>query len=95
MQSEGISRQTHGHAVICRHVDRRRARRADPLHGHCSGVSVISCSRAFFMTASTSSWSVCVRIGAAHHRDVPQIILKRIIAQLRRNDLKSAVDARR
>src|SRR5262249_21332862 len=35
-----------------------------------------------------------MRIRPTHHRDVVQVILERIIGQLRRNDLKAAVDDR-
>jgi len=92
MHRERISRQSYRNTVIGSNVDRRRARRTDPLNGDllwCQRDLMIS---GLFHDRVDNLLVRLVGIRPAHHRDLTQVVLERVIAQLRRNDLKTAID---
>jgi len=92
MKIEGVTRQTDGNAVVGRDKHRRQSRRSDPLHRY-----VLGCQRDLmflgFLNYRVDQFLVRrMRIrspGQCHH---PQVIGKRIVSQLRGNDLKSDID---
>src|SRR5580658_2904426 len=88
MQSEGIPWQSDRNAVVHRYIDGKRSRRSDPLHRH-----VLRGQRNLMLLRLLDHGRDQlviggVRIGAAYNRDAFQIVLKRIIRQLRRRNLK-------
>lgn len=92
MQSEGIAWQANRYAVIDCHVHRKRAWRSDPLYGDLfrrQSDLVLLC----LLHDLINECLVCrVRIGSAHHCDIAQVVLERVVGEFRRNDLKPAVD---
>ena len=77
------------HAILRRHIHRRRSRRSDPLDRHAlRGQRDLMILR-LLNNLLDQLLVGRVRIRPAHHRHAPQIILKRIVRQLRRSDLKS------
>ncbi len=91
MQSEGISRKRNRHAVIRRYVHSRRARCSDALNCDLFGCECDLVIGSFLDDRVNYVLVGLVRICPANHRDLPQVVLERIIAQLWRNDLKTAI----
>src|SRR5579863_4944744 len=92
MQSKGISRQAHRNAVIRGDVHSRRSGRPDSLYGDLlRGKSDLVFLRLLYDRINQFLVRL-VRIRAAHHSNVVQIVLEGIIRQLRRNDLKARVN---
>src|ERR1700686_261117 len=92
MQTKGITGQTDRNAIIRSHVHCVQSRRPDMLNrnvlwGEHNLVFLP------FSNDGVDQLLVCgARIRPTRHCNIPQVVLKRIVAQLRRNDLKPDID---
>ena len=76
MQTEGITGQTDGNAVIGRHIYRRRPRRSDALHRNVFRGQGYLMLLGFFNDGVHQILVRLVRIRSTRHRHGPQVVLK-------------------
>lgn len=91
MKGEGVSRKRDRHAVIRRYVYSGRTRSSDALNCNLFGCECDLMIGSFLDDRVNYVLVGLMRICPANHGDLPQVVLERIIAQLRRNDLETAI----
>ena len=92
MKIERVSRKIDSYAVVCRHIHRRKPRSVNPLHGHLIARKSNLMVPGLAENHGSYVFVALIRTGATRHRNLPQIILKGVVRQLRRNDLITRVD---
>src|SRR2546427_7928823 len=92
MKIERVSRKIDSYAVVCRHIHRRKPRSVNPLHGHLIAHKSNLMVPGLAENHGSYVFVALIRTGATRHRNLPQIILKGVVRQLRRNDLITRVD---
>src|ERR1700681_875202 len=92
MQIEGISWQTDWNAVVGSYIDRRRSWTSDPLHRHALGIQSNLMFMCFLDNGIHQLLIGRVRIRSPSQCHGSQVVRKRVIGQLRWNDLKPGIN---